>query len=287
MAVQQMTCEEVWAEISNYVDGTLDATLKQRMDLHLVSCRDCQSVLDGVRNVVKLAGDERALPPPRELSRKLRAKLDQFVQAKEEGHLDRGSAIPLGITPDNVALGSHLIYFWDGDHEFERGIRFLYPGLGQGEHCIIFGHEEALDKVQGVLRSCGFDPEELTRNLQLTVLRRQNSAQVTLSDIGDTVQAAVRAGATAVRFLGNLGMGRAPLPAGEDDVLDLECSVSSLIHELPCVVVCMYDVRTLSGRLILNGGLRTHRLAIGSQGIRENPYYQPGPDFRPGVSSVQ
>ncbi|HEX7286129.1 MAG TPA: MEDS domain-containing protein [Candidatus Angelobacter sp.] len=287
MAVEPMTCEEVWTEISNYVDGTLDATLKQRMDLHLASCRDCQSVLDGVRNVVKLAGDERALPPPREMSRNLRAKLDQFVLAREAGQRDRTTAIQLGITLDNVVLGSHLIYFWDGDDEFERGVRFLYPGLGRGEHCIIFGHEEALDRVQSVLRSRGFDPDELARNLQLTVLQRQNSAQRTLSDIGDTVQAAVRAGATAVRFLGNLGMGRAPLPAGEDDVLDLECKVSSLIHELPCVVVCMYDVRTLSGRLILNGGLRTHRLAIGSQGIRENPYYQPSPDFRPGISSVQ
>jgi hypothetical protein len=287
MALEQMTCQEVWAEISNYVEGTLDKTLKQRMDLHFAACRECQSVLDGVRNVVKLAGDERAFPPPRELSRNLRAKLDQFVRAKEAGHSDRPAAIPLGITLDNIALGSHLIHFWDGDDEFERGVRFLYPGLGRGEHCIIFGHEEALDKVKIVLRSRGFDPDELTRNLQLTVLQRQSSAQGTLSDIGDTVQAAVRAGATAVRFLGNLGMGRAPLPAGEDDVLDLECKVSGLIQELPCVVVCMYDVRTLSGRLILNGGLRTHRLAIGSQGIRENPYYQPGPDSRPGVSSVQ
>jgi hypothetical protein len=287
MAMQPMTCEEMWAEISNYVDGVLDPSLKERMDYHFAACRHCQSLLDGMRNVVKLAGDERAFPAPRGMSRNLRAKLDQFVHSQESGQADRPAKIPLGITLDNVALGSHLIYFWDSDEEFEQGVRFLDPGLGRSEHCIIFGHDEALDKVKGVLRSRGFDPEELARNLQLTVLRRQNAAQGTLSDIADTVHAAVRAGATAVRFLGNLGMGRDPLPAGEDDVLDLECRVSSLIRELPCVVVCMYDVRTLSGRMILNGGLRTHRLAIGSEGIRDNPYYQAGPNPKQHITSVQ
>ena len=29
--------------------------------------------------------------------------------------------IPLGITDDEVPLGSHLIHFWQTDEEFERG----------------------------------------------------------------------------------------------------------------------------------------------------------------------
>jgi hypothetical protein len=286
MLIESIACEEVWAEISNYVDGTVDAALRQRMDHHFESCRDCQSVLDGVRNVVKLAGDERAFPASHNMSRSLRAKLDQFVDSRKAGHVEGAQQIPLGITAGNVALGSHLIYFWDTDMEFERGVRFLYPGPGRGEHCIVFGHDEAIEKVKSALRARGFDPDDLIQKLQLTVLRRQSSAGGTLSDIADTVRAAVGAGATAVRFLGNLGMGQAALPAGEDDVVDLECRVSSAIQGLPCVIVCMYDVKTLSGRLILNGGLKTHRLAVGSEGIRENPYYQPDPDFKPGVSSV-
>jgi DcmR-like sensory protein/putative zinc finger protein len=287
MAIELITCEEVLAEVSNYVDGTVDAALRRRMDQHFESCAQCKSVLEGIRNVVKLAGDERAFPAPRGRVRNLRAKLDHLVQSQESGQSDRAQEIPLGITLDSVALGSHLIYFWDSDDEFERGVRFLYPGLAGREHCILFGHDEAIEKVQSVLRARGFDPDDLIEKLQLTVLRRRNSAQGTLSDIADTVRAAVRAGATAVRFLGNLGMGHAALPAGEDDVVDLECKVSSLIQDLPCVIVCMYDVKTLSGRLILNGGLKTHRLAVGSEGLRENPYYQPGPDFMPDISTIQ
>jgi len=39
-------------------------------------------------------------------------------------------------------------------------------------------------------------------------------------------------------------------------------------------VVCMYDIRTLSGRLILKGGLQTHHLAVCADGIHENPYFE-------------
>jgi hypothetical protein len=287
MAIELITCDEVLAEVSNYVDGSVDAALRERMDQHFGSCLQCKSVLDGILNVVKLAGDDRAFPTPRGMSRNLRAKLDQFVQSQEGGESDRAQEIPLGITLDSVALGSHLIYFWDTEDEFERGVRFLYPGLGSGEHCIVFGHDEAIEKVKNVLRAKGFDPDALIQKLQLTVLRRQSSAVGTLSDIADTVQAAVRAGATAVRFLGNLGMGRAALPAGEDDVVDLECKVGSVIQGLPCVIVCMYDVSTLSGRLIVNGGLKTHKLAVGSEGIRQNPYYQPSPDIELEISIIQ
>jgi hypothetical protein len=275
MATEAIKCEDILAEICDYMDGRLDIPVRQRMNKHFDSCKSCRAVLDGMRNVVKLVGDKRAFPVPQGLSKRLRSKIHQHVENQYESLEEHVAQIPLGITPDLVPLGSHLIYLWDDDEDFGRGVRFLYPGLGQGEHCIVFGHEEATDRVIEILRVGGFGPDELVRKLQLTVLHRQNSAARTISDIGDAVRAAIHAGTTAVRFLGNLGMGHAPLPAVEDDVVDLECKASALIRGLPCVIVCMYDVRSLSGRLILKGGLRTHRLAVCSDGVRENPYYAP------------
>lgn len=166
-------------------------------------------------------------------------------------------------------------------------MRFLHPGLGQGEHCVVFGHDEAIDRVLNGLRSAGFDTDQLVRDRDLTILRRHMSAQHTLSDIGAVLQAAVRAGASAVRFLGNLGMGRDPLPAGEDDVVQLEAGADALISQFPCVIVCMYDVRTLPGRLILRGGLETHPLAVCAEGVRRNPYYNPEHDFLSHLRHVQ
>jgi hypothetical protein len=260
----RLKCEEVLLEISGYVDGDVSHAIRRQLDQHFTECRLCKATLDGMRNVVKLAGDPRAFPLPEGASERLRSRLEQRLEL-----------IPLGINADRVTLGSHLIYFWDNDEGFRRGVKFLNPGLGQGEHCVVFGHDEAIERVLANLSADGFDTDQLIKDLQLTVLPRRKSAQETLSDISDVVQAALRAGAKAVRFLGNLGMGRDPLPAGEDDVLDLECRATALVSTLPCVIVCMYDTQTLSGKLIFNGGLRSHRLAVCSSGLCENPYYSP------------
>jgi hypothetical protein len=222
--------------------------------------------------------DRRAFEIPESVSRRLYSKLEQHLAPSEENTSVLANEIPVGITDDRVTLGSHLIYFCESDDDFARGVRFLYPGLGKKEHCIIFGHDEALDKVQATLRADGYDPQELVSKRKLTILPRRSDAKGTIADITDIVQAALRAGASCVRFLGNLGMGNDPLPAGEDDVLELESQADSLIHGLPCVIVCMYDVRTLSGRLILKGGLETHDLAVCSHGVQKNPYYLPSAD---------
>ena len=68
-------CDEVWREISNYVDGDVDAALRSSMDEHFKSCKRCASVLAGTRNVVQLYGDERMLEVPAGFSRRLEKRL--------------------------------------------------------------------------------------------------------------------------------------------------------------------------------------------------------------------
>ena len=265
----------MWKEISNYIDGEVEPSLRTKMDRHFGTCARCKAVLDGASNVVQITGSAEAFDLPTGFSKRLYAKLEEHLKAQAA---PAPRTIPVGITPDRVPLGSHLIYFWDSDEEFERGVRFFYPGLGKGEHCILFGHDEANERVFQVLRKAGFDPEALVRNLDMTVIRRRANADETVAEIAAVLDAAMRAGASAVRYIGNLGMGRDPLPAGEDDVLDLEQKVDSLIAALPCVVVCMYDVRAVSGRLILRGGLETHSLSACAAGVQQNPYHIPHRD---------
>lgn len=267
-----LRCASVRREISNYLDRDLDAALRRRIDHHLRTCAHCRAVLDGARNLVLLAGDSRAFRMPSGFSDRLKARIREHLTSQGAGaSLPEG--IPVGITDERVPLGSHLLYFWESEDEFQRGVRFLEPGLGKGDHCIAFGHDEALERVQQVLRARGFDPDALVKKRELTLLRRTAAAPVTLADIEALLLGAQRAGARAIRFLGNLGMGRDPLPAGEDDVAQLETHVSTLISRYPCVIVCMYDVRTLSGRIVLKGGLEKHRLVVCEEGVRENPYY--------------
>lgn len=188
---------------------------------------------------------------------------------------DSSEKIPLGITDDEVALGSHLIHFWLTAEEFERGVRFVGLGIAdQSQYCVLFGHDEANQRVLEVLRKAGGNVDRALQDGRLVTLRRESSASVTLAKIEAAFSAAVGKGATAIRYLGNLGVGQAPLPGkGADEVVELETGATLLAPRYPCVIVCMYDVNTVSGRLLLDGGFGTHPLAVCRGTLRHNPYY--------------
>ena len=183
--------------------------------------------------------------------------------------------IALGITDDEVPLGSHLIHFWRTDGEFERGVRFLEFGIvDQSQYCVLFGHNEANQRVLEILRTRGCDLTRILQERRLVILRRESSASETLAKIDAAFSDAVANRATAIRYLGNLGMGQAPLPArGADEVVELESGATALAVRYPYVIVCMYDVNTVSGRLVLDGGFGTHPFTVCRGALRHNPYY--------------
>ena len=186
--------------------------------------------------------------------------------------------IALGITDDEVPLGSHLVHFWHTDDEFERGVRFLELGVDdESQYCVLFGHDEANDRVLQILRKTGRDLDRVIREDRLVILRRESSAPATVASIDAAFSRAVGKGAMAIRYLGNLGMGQAPLPGrGADEVVELESGATVLADRYPSVIVCMYDLNTVSGRLVLDGGFGTHPLAVCRGALRQNPYYTPG-----------
>jgi hypothetical protein len=57
-------CEEVWREVSNYLEGDVSPDLRAAIDEHVRGCKGFTAVLDGTRNVVQLYGDERMLEVP-------------------------------------------------------------------------------------------------------------------------------------------------------------------------------------------------------------------------------
>src|ERR1700683_500247 len=72
-----VNCEQVWREISNYVDGEVDSGLRSAMEEHFKICTRCTSVIDGVRNVTQLYGDERMLEVPAGFGRRLEKSLEK------------------------------------------------------------------------------------------------------------------------------------------------------------------------------------------------------------------
>ena len=62
--VIEISCAEVWQEVSSYIDGDVTPELKVRMEQHFEKCRHCQAVLEGTRNSVRLLTDGDWFPLP-------------------------------------------------------------------------------------------------------------------------------------------------------------------------------------------------------------------------------
>jgi hypothetical protein len=77
MKVIEISCVEVWREISNYVDNDVAPELRARMEAHFKVCAHCTAVLDGTKNVVKLVGDGIEYDLPEGFSQRLYKKLKE------------------------------------------------------------------------------------------------------------------------------------------------------------------------------------------------------------------
>ena len=75
MSKVEISCVEVWREISNYLEGEISAELRDRMQAHFEVCKHCTAVLDGVQNVVHLVGDGRIFQMPPGFSERLYKKI--------------------------------------------------------------------------------------------------------------------------------------------------------------------------------------------------------------------
>ena len=74
-----ITCETIWRESSDYIDGTLSPDLRQAIDEHVKTCQACASVLAGLQNIVTLYGDERMAELPSGFSQRLHRRLEANI----------------------------------------------------------------------------------------------------------------------------------------------------------------------------------------------------------------
>jgi len=78
MAIIEISCYEVWREISSYLDEDISLDMRERMEAHFKVCAHCTAVLDGTRNVVGLVGDGRVFQLPEGFSQRLQEKLQKL-----------------------------------------------------------------------------------------------------------------------------------------------------------------------------------------------------------------
>lgn len=82
MSILEISCLDVWREISNFIDEAVSPELRQRIEEHLKVCEHCTAIYDGTRNVVKLVADGKTYELPAGFSDRLRQRLENHMHDK-------------------------------------------------------------------------------------------------------------------------------------------------------------------------------------------------------------
>jgi hypothetical protein len=102
-----VNCEEVWREISNYLDGEVAPDLRAAMDEHFRGCHKCSALLAGTRNLIGLYGEDRMFEPPQGFSQRLHHRLEQNMLRSRRSFLGWMVAAAAAIlVAGGVELGS-------------------------------------------------------------------------------------------------------------------------------------------------------------------------------------
>lgn len=75
MKVIEISCLEVWRQVSNYLEKDVSAELRERIEAHVKVCAHCKAVVDGTRNVVRLIADGVEYELPKGFSQRLYSKI--------------------------------------------------------------------------------------------------------------------------------------------------------------------------------------------------------------------
>jgi len=77
-----LNCREVIHEISNYIDGDLDASSKREIQMHLQDCSECAVIVNQTKLTVDIFCDSQLVELPAEVRSRLHEALRRMQQAR-------------------------------------------------------------------------------------------------------------------------------------------------------------------------------------------------------------
>lgn len=75
-----MNCRSIVKELSNYLDESLDTTLKTSIEKHLEHCDDCRVVVDTTKKTIQIFCNSEPAPLPEDTRMRLREALVKHLR---------------------------------------------------------------------------------------------------------------------------------------------------------------------------------------------------------------
>ena len=77
------SCEDVLAELSDYLDDELAASLRKQVEEHMVHCRTCRAVYDSTRKTLQIVTESGAFELSEDVSSRIAKSIRAKIRAKQ------------------------------------------------------------------------------------------------------------------------------------------------------------------------------------------------------------
>ena len=75
-------CEEVLAELSNYLDDDLNQSIRQQVEEHMLHCNSCRAVYDSTRKTLRIVTETGSFELSESVSVQIAANIRAKIRAK-------------------------------------------------------------------------------------------------------------------------------------------------------------------------------------------------------------
>lgn len=79
-----VTCKKIIAQLSDYLEGSVSADMRERIESHLRGCRHCSAVYDSSRKVLIIMGDKKTFEVPEGYGTRLHLFVDALLEKSRE-----------------------------------------------------------------------------------------------------------------------------------------------------------------------------------------------------------
>lgn len=209
------------------------------------------------------------------------------LQCGTTAHLIRAGAFPAMCYGRRVSLTStlahaqfrehfHVCAFVTGPAE-ERAVidPFFVEGFRCGHKAVYYVDPSQRDEHDARLKASAPSPDmvEVTTWHDAHLKGGSFDQERMMTALEEMIRDNASSGRPTVRLVGQMGWAFSS-PPGIEQLVAYEASVNEVLNRGKTPTVCVYDVRRLSGSMMMDL-LRAHPLTVVNGVLHENPYYTP------------